>query len=65
MRSDIKSYHLGGMGCAMGVVAVGLINELLAANPNAIALFVPAEITSAAFYGGDEANRMVANTIFR
>lgn len=29
MRSDIQSYHLGGMGCANGVISVNLINDLL------------------------------------
>lgn len=29
MRSDIQSYHLGGMGCATGVLAINLVNDLL------------------------------------
>jgi 3-ketoacyl-CoA synthase len=29
MRTDVQSYHLGGMGCSNGVVAVNLINDLL------------------------------------
>jgi 3-ketoacyl-CoA synthase len=29
MRSNIKSYHLGGMGCSNGVVAIDLINDIL------------------------------------
>lgn len=29
MRPDIQSYHLGGMGCSNGVVAVNLIKDLL------------------------------------
>lgn len=29
MRNDIQSYHLGGMGCGTGVIAVGLIRDLL------------------------------------
>lgn len=28
-RQDIQSYHLGGMGCGNGVMAVGLIRDLL------------------------------------
>lgn len=28
-RSDIQSYHLGGMGCGNGVMAVGLVRDLL------------------------------------
>jgi 3-ketoacyl-CoA synthase len=33
MRTDIQSYHLGGMGCANGVVAINLIRDLLQVNP--------------------------------
>lgn len=28
-RSNIQSYHLGGMGCGNGVMAIGLIRDLL------------------------------------
>jgi hypothetical protein len=29
MREDIQSYNLGGMGCAMGVVGLSLVRDLL------------------------------------
>jgi predicted naringenin-chalcone synthase len=29
MRPDMQSYHLGGMGCSNGVVAVNLVKDLL------------------------------------
>jgi predicted naringenin-chalcone synthase len=29
MRQDIQSYHLGGMGCGNGVMALSLIRDLL------------------------------------
>ena len=29
MRPDIQSYHLGGMGCSNGVVAVNLVKDML------------------------------------
>jgi hypothetical protein len=28
-RRDIEAYHLGGMGCSIGVVAVGLVRDML------------------------------------
>lgn len=65
LRTDIQSYHLGGMGCANGVVAVGLLKDLLQARPNVNALFVTTETTTPAFYSGTERNRLVANLIFR
>ena len=41
------------------------VRDLLKARPNSVALFVPSEITSYAFYDGQEKQRMVANAIFR
>jgi 3-ketoacyl-CoA synthase len=29
LRSDIQAYHLGGMGCSNGVVAVNLVQDML------------------------------------
>ncbi|KAJ9525632.1 FAE1/Type III polyketide synthase-like protein-domain-containing protein [Haematococcus lacustris] len=65
LRTDIQSYHLGGMGCGTGVVGMNLIRDLLKARPNSVAVFVPAEITTYCFYPGKEKSRMVANVIFR
>eukprot|EP00775_Hariotina_reticulata_P006451 gene6451-6680_t len=64
-RPDIQGYNLGGMGCGNGVMAVGLVRDLLQARPNSVALFVPAEITTYAFYPGRHKQFMVANCIFR
>ena len=52
-KPTVLSFHLGGMGCGNGVVAIGLLRDLLKARPNATALFVPAEITSYSFYAGE------------
>lgn len=35
MRTDVQSYHLGGMGCSNGVVAVNLIKDLLRVSRSA------------------------------
>lgn len=29
LRQDVQSYHLGGMGCGNGVMALSLIRDLL------------------------------------
>jgi len=65
MRPDIQSYHLGGMGCSNGVVAVNLVKDMLKARPNSNALLVTTEITSPAFYRGRDKHRQVTNMIFR
>ena len=64
-RRDVQSYHLGGMGCGNGVMALSLVRDLLQARPNSTVLFVPAEITTYCFYPGLQRDYMVANAIFR
>lgn len=65
MRPDVQSYHLGGMGCSMGVVSVNLIRDLLKAHPNSIAMLCTTEITTPAFYTGTDRSRVVTNLLFR
>jgi hypothetical protein len=35
-RRDIEAYHLGGMGCSVGVVGIGLVRDMLAVRPGAV-----------------------------
>lgn len=28
-RRDVQSYNLGGMGCSIGVIAIGLVRDML------------------------------------
>ncbi|GMH38224.1 hypothetical protein BSKO_06108 [Bryopsis sp. KO-2023] len=65
MKPSIQSYHLGGMGCSMGVVSVNLIRDLLKAHPNSNAVLVTTETTTPAFYQGNERSRLVTNMLFR
>ncbi|GFH15278.1 3-ketoacyl-CoA synthase [Haematococcus lacustris] len=65
MRPGIQSYHLGGMGCANGVVGVNLVRDLLQARPNSNAVFLTTEVTTPAFYPGHDKHRLVTNLLFR
>ncbi|PNH05133.1 3-ketoacyl-CoA synthase 6 [Tetrabaena socialis] len=65
LRKDCQAYHLGGMGCANGVVAVNLVADMLKAHPNSNALFVTNETTTPAFYKGRDKHRLVTNVLFR
>ncbi|MEW5303445.1 MAG: hypothetical protein WDW36_006135 [Sanguina aurantia] len=65
MRSDIQSYHLGGMGCSNGVVAINLVRDMLIARPSCNALLVTTETLTTAFYNGMDKHRLVTNTLFR
>ena len=52
LRRDVKTYHIGGMACSAGAVAVGLIKDLLKATPGANALLVTHENATAGAYHG-------------
>jgi 3-ketoacyl-CoA synthase len=36
-RRDIQSYNLGGMGCSIGVIAIGLVRDMLQVSERAVA----------------------------
>jgi 3-ketoacyl-CoA synthase len=65
MREDVEAYHLGGMGCATGVVGLSLVRDLLQAHPGKRAVFVSSEIVTHAFYPGLQKHALVANALFR
>eukprot|EP00878_Enallax_costatus_P016474 GHUV01017280.1.p1 GENE.GHUV01017280.1~~GHUV01017280.1.p1 ORF type:complete len:377 (+),score=134.41 GHUV01017280.1:715-1845(+) len=65
MREDIQCYHLGGMGCAMGVVGLNLVRDMLIAHPGKICLFVGSEVITSAFYPGLRQEALVTNALFR
>ncbi|GIL63203.1 hypothetical protein Vafri_17330 [Volvox africanus] len=65
MRSDVQSYHLGGMGCANGTIAINLVRDMLQARPNSNLIFICSEVVSYCAYSGKDKARMVANAIFR
>jgi len=65
MREDIEAYHLGGMGCATGVVGLSLVRDLLQAHPGKRALFISSEMVTHAFYPGLNRHALVANALFR
>lgn len=43
MRTDIKSFNLGGMGCSAGLISIDLAKHLLQANPDTYAVVVSTE----------------------
>jgi len=65
LREDVQAYHLGGMGCAMGVVGLNLVRDMLLAHPGKICLFVSSEIVTSAFYPGLRKEALVTNALFR
>lgn len=65
MREDVQAYHMGGMGCAMGVLGLNLARDMLVAHPGKICLFVSSEVITAAFYPGLRKEALVTNALFR
>ncbi|XP_030535463.1 3-ketoacyl-CoA synthase 1 [Rhodamnia argentea] len=65
MRTDIKSYNLGGMGCSAGLISIDLAQNLLRANPNTYALVVSTENITLNWYFGNDKSMLLCNCIFR
>lgn len=66
MRTDIDSYHLGGMGCSAGVIAIGLAQKLLRERGRGgYALVVSTENITQNWYRGNARSMLIPNTIFR
>ncbi|XP_014499087.1 3-ketoacyl-CoA synthase 1 [Vigna radiata var. radiata] len=65
LRSNIKSYNLGGMGCSAGLISVDLAKDLLKANPNSYALVLSTENITLNWYFGKDRSMLLSNCIFR
>ncbi|KAF9601342.1 hypothetical protein IFM89_019074 [Coptis chinensis] len=65
MRSDIKSFNLGGMGCSAGLISVDLAKDLLKSNPNTYAVVVSMENITLNWYFGNDKSMLLCNCIFR
>ncbi|CAI9107731.1 OLC1v1007165C2 [Oldenlandia corymbosa var. corymbosa] len=65
LRDTIASYSLGGMGCSCGLVAIGLVKQLLKVHPNTNAIVVSTENISGQYYRGNDRSKVVVNGLFR
>ncbi|GMI66733.1 3-ketoacyl-CoA synthase 1 [Hibiscus trionum] len=65
LRTDIKSYNLGGMGCSAGLISIELAKNLLQANPNTYAVVVSTENITLNWYFGNDKSMLLCNCIFR
>ncbi|OMP01546.1 hypothetical protein COLO4_11790 [Corchorus olitorius] len=64
-RSDIKSFHLSGMGCSAGILSISLAKDLLKVHKNSLALVLSTEATGPSVYEGKNKSMLVTNTLFR
>lgn len=65
LRHDIRSFNLGGMGCAAGIIAIDLSKDLLKAYPGSYALVVSTEAVSHTWYKGNDLQMLLPNCFFR
>ena len=65
LRSSVRTYNLGGMGCSAGVIAVELARDLLQVHRGARALVVSTENLTQNWYLGAERSMLVGNALFR
>nr|APQ40638.1 fatty acid elongase [Orychophragmus violaceus] len=65
LRSNIRSFNLGGMGCSAGAIAIDLAKDLLHVHKNTYALVVSTENITDHIYAGDNRSMMVSNCLFR
>lgn len=65
LRSDIRSYNLGGMGCSAGIISLDLAKQLLEGRPYSKALVVSFEDITQQLYTGNKRSMLLQNTLFR
>ncbi|XP_057250474.1 3-ketoacyl-CoA synthase 7-like [Beta vulgaris subsp. vulgaris] len=64
-RSNIRSFHLSGMGCSAGILAISLAKDLLKVHKNSLALVLSTETISSNVYLGKQKSMLLANCLFR
>ena len=65
MRSDVKNFNLGGMGCSAGLVSIDLARDLLDVYPDSTALVFSTENITMNWYPGQVKGMLLSNTLFR
>eukprot|EP01018_Ginkgo_biloba_P000043 Gb_06885 [translate_table: standard] len=66
LRSDIKSFNLGGMGCSANIIGLNLAkNCLLAGNSGSYAIVLSTENITQNWYFGNYEPMLVSNILFR
>ncbi|KAJ1427462.1 Very-long-chain 3-ketoacyl-CoA synthase [Sesbania bispinosa] len=65
LRSNIKSFNLGGMGCSAGVIAIDLAKDMLQVHRNTYAVVVSTENITQNWYFGNKKSMLIPNCLFR
>ncbi|KAL8167228.1 hypothetical protein V2J09_008727 [Rumex salicifolius] len=65
MRTNIRSFNLGGLGCSAGIIAVDLTKDLLQVHRNTYAVVVSTETLTLNKYSGNCKSMLLPNCLFR
>ncbi|KAK9691930.1 hypothetical protein RND81_09G229700 [Saponaria officinalis] len=64
-RSNVRSFHLSGMGCSAGLLSISLAKDLLKVHKNSLALVLSTETICSSLYKGSVKSMLLANCLFR
>ncbi|XP_058076988.1 3-ketoacyl-CoA synthase 7-like [Magnolia sinica] len=64
-RTDIRSFHLSGMGCSSGLLSINLANDLLKVHKNSMVLVLSMEAITPNGYPGKVKSMLLTNCLFR
>ncbi|XP_042506321.1 3-ketoacyl-CoA synthase 4-like [Macadamia integrifolia] len=65
LRSNIKSFNLGGMGCSAEIIALDLAKDMLQVHRNTYAVVVSTENITHSGYLGNNKSMLITNCLFR
>lgn len=65
MRSDTRTFNLGGMGCSASIIAVDLVRDILRLHPNSYAVLYSSENITQNWYLGNRRSMLIPNCLFR
>jgi len=65
LRTNIRSFNLGGMGCSAGVISIDLARDLLQVHRSSYAVVLSTENITLNWYTGNEKGMMLQNALFK
>eukprot|EP00249_Psilotum_nudum_P000420 c11998_g1_i1 orf=325-1893(+) len=65
LRSNVKTFNLGGMGCSAGVIALDVAKDALLVHNNTYAVVFSTENITQNWYWGNNKPMLVSNCLFR
>lgn len=65
LKSNVRNFHLSGMGCSAGILSISLAKDFLRVQKNSLALVLSMESVSSNGYQGKVKSMQLANCLFR